>query len=106
MESIPQAIWCMDSGATHHMTPHKDFLEDYEEITSFPLYVANKQQLMALEKGKIAFNTVLKGEILPATLTEVLYVPGVVRNLFSTLEAAKSKIVKETSWQMGYTKRT
>ncbi len=74
----------MDSEATHHMMPHKDFLENYEEITLFQLYVTNKQQLMALRKGKLAFNTVFKGEILPATLTEVLYVSKVVRNLFST----------------------
>ncbi len=39
---------------------------------------------MALRKGKLAFSTNYKGETLPATLTEVLYVPGVARNLFST----------------------
>ncbi len=65
----------MNSGATHYMMPHKELLENYEKITSFPLYITNKQQLMALGKGKLVFNTVFKREILLATLAEVFYIP-------------------------------
>ncbi len=81
---ILQVIWCLDSGVTYHIIPHKEILEEYKEITPFPLYVTNKQHLMALRKRKLAFNTNYKGEILLAMLTEVLYIPEVARNLFST----------------------
>jgi hypothetical protein len=77
-------VWYLDSAATHHLTPSKELLANFEEIPPFPVYSANKEPLFATGKGTAALNTRFRGELLLGTIREAYYVPGLVCNLLST----------------------
>ena len=66
------------------MTPYKEILENYEEITPFSIYAADNKPLMVIGKGTATLDTVFKGETLYGTIREAYYVPGLIENLLST----------------------
>lgn len=73
--------WIIDSGASSHITPYKEFLADYEEFMEpHRIYLGNNEPLEAYGKGNMPFtNGEFEGE-----LVNVLWVPEISENLFST----------------------
>lgn len=72
--------WIVDSGASSHMTPYKEYLVDYEEYeTPRKIYQGNGESLQVYGKGRMPFeNNEFTGE-----LKKVLWVPELTENLFS-----------------------
>lgn len=95
-----QFTWVVDSGATSHITSHKEYLTNYIEFTvDHPVYVADGRSLMALGKGTMPFRSGhFKG-----TLTDVLWVPEMNSNinLFSLTHAMKSDCDVEFNHEEG-----
>lgn len=78
--------WCIDSGASSHMTPYVDILEDKQPATNHTdIQSANDNAMKVLSYGKVTLKT-LKNEI---PIRKVLHVPDLAVNLLSV-----SKIVE------------
>lgn len=71
--------WLIDSGATNHMTPNKNILDDIKESTIKEINVANKQKLKVEGVGRATVN--LQGK--EVEIQEVLVVPNLAANLLS-----------------------
>jgi transposase InsO family protein len=84
--------WVADSGATHHMTPRREWFESLEEIPEgcFNINIANKDSLSARGRGSITVEAVVEGRKQTHTLSDVLFVPGLSKNLFSISKAASN----------------
>ncbi|GAB0098710.1 uncharacterized protein DMENIID0001_144840 [Sergentomyia squamirostris] len=82
--------WWIDNGATQHVTNSPNFFSEYKVLSSPQvLLTAGNQSLTALGIGviKVSSTVGVGGKILETTLNNVLYVPGISRNLFSVLAA-------------------
>ena len=82
--SLPDA-WNADTGATSHMTPHREWFHTYSPC-SVPIRVANGQVVFAAGRGTVEF-TPVKGtrNLHPVVFFEVLHVPALNQNLLSVL---------------------
>ena len=82
------AIWYLDSGATRHVTPHKDWIIDYKLLPKEQtIFVEDdtKCQIKGIDTIPILLNNgVLK------KITNVLHVPRMAKNLLSTQEFRKA----------------
>jgi translation initiation factor IF-1 len=78
-----------DSGATQHMTPRLADLMDAVEGQNLGVEVADGHVIKCSTTGKIRIRMLddNRGK-LEATLTEVMYVPGLSRHLFSVSKFA------------------
>jgi Integrase core domain/GAG-pre-integrase domain len=86
--------WCVDSGATRHMSPHRDLFTDYTGIPPILIRVANGATLPAVGRGRVDISLLLEGIPTPGYLQDVLHVPGLSRNLFSVpATTAKGHII-------------
>ena len=67
--------WFLDIGATHHLTYRKDWLKDYQELST-PLRVVfgDNGQKLAVGRGNICLIMENDNHI---KITDVYYVPGV-----------------------------
>ena len=73
--------WLIDSGASRHMTNHKDQLSDYQEFNEKELVIlGDGKKLEAFGKGKIKLQLV-QGKT--GFFKDVLYVPKLTCNLLS-----------------------
>nr|XP_046472588.1 uncharacterized protein LOC124214366 [Neodiprion pinetum] len=77
--------WYLDSGATEHMSNQKDWFVGYETLQEpIPIKIGNGERIYAVGKGNINVlaydNNVWKAK----HLAEVLHVPKLKYNLFST----------------------
>lgn len=82
--------WIGDSGASNHMTYQRDAFTTFEEIGdgSFPITVGNNEVIFARGRGTVNVKS-LSGDV---TLTNVLYVPKLGRNLLSLGAATKMQV--------------
>lgn len=89
--------WIMDSGASAHMTHHREFFWKFEETSKNDVALANKQELPIKGIGTIKIEKLIDGKWYESTITNVLYVPNLKRNLFSegVLTKKGMKIIKE-----------
>ena len=73
--SLPDA-WNADTGATSHMTPHREWFHTYSPC-SVPIRIANGQVVFAAGRGTVEFAPV-KGtrNLCPVVFYEVLHVPA------------------------------
>lgn len=72
--------WIIDSGASSHMTPHKDLLTNYEEYNSpHKIYLGDGKSLEVYGEGNMFFHS----SEFEGTLLNVLWVPQLSENLFS-----------------------
>ena len=77
-ETADSRKWLIDSGATRHMTPHKDWFVDmkpHQGVVEF----GNDEELPIVGRGTI--RVVFAGRM--QTMKDVLYVPGMGCNLLS-----------------------
>lgn len=85
-------IWLAGSGASDHITSRKEWFTKLESIEDKekPVTLGNNK-IFAKGKGKIQFKVRVGDKITKLhTIADVLYVPGITRNLFS-LGAATTK---------------
>ena len=75
----------LDSGATEHYTPNKQWLLDYTIVNNKSIIVANGQRLAVRGIGKIP---ILVGDN-ELTITEVNYIPELKQTLVSTKQMTK-----------------
>lgn len=86
-----QDSWIGDSGASNHMMYQRNIFTSFEEINdgSFPITVGNNEVIYAQGKGTVDVKSLSGGDI---TLTNVLYVPKLGRNLLSLGAATKMQV--------------
>ena len=62
--------WVADSGATHHMTPRREWFECLEEIPEgyFSVDIANKDSLSARGRGLVIVEAVVEGRKMTYTI--------------------------------------
>jgi hypothetical protein len=95
-------IWLIDNGASRHMTGYREHLTDLVEKES-RLHVVLGDNARYIVKGVGSSSFQLDSDI-PLQLSEVLYVPGMKRNLVSifALEDNDYKVIfsegKVLSW--------
>jgi hypothetical protein len=77
--------WMMDSGATHHISPHKSDFKDYA-LCKGTVCLGDKSTIEQIGVGSVVFNTSLG---IPITLSNVLHIPGVRTRLLSTRALAQ-----------------
>jgi len=86
--SVNADSWIVDSGASCHMTPHREWFVDYEPY-AVPVNVANGNQVLSAGRGTIG--TLVESKWNNLRLINVLYVSSFNRNLFSTRKWSKVK---------------
>ena len=73
-------IWLIESGASCHMTPHKEWFCEYEKYKGGDVYLGDDSPASIIGCGR--FKLKLKdGRII--TLPGVLHIPNLERNLIS-----------------------
>lgn len=78
--------WIIDSGASNHLTPYREFLSDYEEFeTPHSIIIGDGNSLQAYGQGKVPFES----EEFEGTILNVLWVPKMKENLFSIGKAVE-----------------
>jgi hypothetical protein len=74
------AEWIVDTGATRHICTNKDMFTTYEKTDGENVFMGNSASATVQGKGKIVL-TLTSGKLI--TLTNVLHVPEMRRNLIS-----------------------
>ena len=80
--NISQGVdsWLLDSGASHHMCPHRNWFTSYENVNSSSVFMGNNMSCQTVGMGDIRIkmydNTV-------RTLTSVRHVPDLKKKLIS-----------------------
>ena len=76
------SVWYLDSGATEHMTPYLNKMENFKKVFS-RIQTASKEKIQAEGKGDITVEFSEKNGGLHAVLKDVLFVPNIDGNLLS-----------------------
>ena len=80
--------WIIDSGATKHLTPNRQILQNYRSVESnTEVLFVNGQQSNAEGQGDVELQVKTPFGIKLATLHNVLHVPEATASLFSTRQA-------------------
>src|SRR5258705_7462901 len=78
-------LWCVDTGATSHMTPPRHWLKNYKPLR-LPVRLANNTVVYSAGVGSVLFIPEIEGRKLQAVeFSNVLHVPELGNNLFSVL---------------------
>ena len=81
------SVWITDSGATKHLTGHKEWLTEIKPSNT-GVKMAGGHTMQSEVIGKVSLTVVnLDGIKTDITLNDVLYVPGMIVNLFSVTHA-------------------
>jgi hypothetical protein len=90
--------WFADSGATEHMTEHRDWFSTFKDIPSgtWPVTVADDRNLWVRGIGDINITRTVDGVQRQGTLQKVLFIHELRRNLFSIGLATKSGLSFQT----------
>jgi hypothetical protein len=70
--------WLIDSGASFHMTPHREWFCEYEKYDGGSVFLGNDSTTKIIGKGRVKLR-LIDGRI--RTLPGVLHIPGMARNL-------------------------
>ena len=92
------STWFLDIGATHHLTYRKDWLENYQELST-PLKVTfeDKGQKVAVGKGNIKLRLIGNHVV---QISDIYFVPGIAKHLLSVGQAtAKGMTIKFSKQQ-------
>jgi hypothetical protein len=74
------SVWYIDSGASHHMTGVREHLIDLTQIGDLEVVFGDDRVVKAVGSGTISFQ---RESLPPMLLRDVLYVPGLKKNLIS-----------------------
>jgi hypothetical protein len=73
-------VWLIDSGASYHMTPHREWFSEYEKYDGGDVFLGDDSKTKILGRGRVKL--LLKyGRI--RTLSGVLHIPKLARSLIS-----------------------
>ncbi|CAJ2662467.1 unnamed protein product [Trifolium pratense] len=72
--------WFLDSGCSNHMTPHREWLTNFDASKRSSIKLADGRKLAAEGIGNIVIKSKNGGKVI---ISEVLYVPGMNCNLLS-----------------------
>jgi hypothetical protein len=72
--------WYIDSGASYHMTSVREHLTDLTQCGDVEVVLGDDREVKVTGCGTVSFR---RESLPPMTLTEVLYVPGLKKNLVS-----------------------
>ncbi|XP_054729426.1 uncharacterized protein LOC129238425 [Anastrepha obliqua] len=81
-----QDSWVLDSGATDHMSKRRDWFTTFEQYNDI-VKVGEGRAIKAAGKGDINVLVNDSQEWVQKVLTNVLYVPDIIYNLFSQTKA-------------------
>jgi hypothetical protein len=70
--------WLVDSGASFHMTPHREWFCEYERYDGGNVFLGDDSTTRIIGRGKFKLR-LIDGRI--RTLPGVLHIPGLARNL-------------------------
>ena len=82
--------WIMDSGATKHMTPHRNAFHTYEAIAPRNVHMGNDSVVKAIGMGSIVVGATWKGRSRKITIKDALHVPMLQANLLSVSKLISS----------------
>ena len=82
--------WIIDSGATQHMTPHREAFLTYELISNRKVYLGDNGMVDAIGMGCIVVEVDVRGQSRSIRIQDVLHVPKLHANLLSV-----SKLVSQ-----------
>jgi hypothetical protein len=74
------SVWYIDSGASRHMTGVREHLTDLIQIGDLEVVLGDDRVVKTVDSGTISFQ---RESLPPMLLREVLYVPGLKKNLVS-----------------------
>lgn len=77
------STWCIDSGATSHMSNCRKYFSDIDETQKADVFVANGERIRAEEIGTARFKIITDQGEKELKLEDVLWVPELKDNLFS-----------------------
>ena len=80
--------WMMDSGATHHITPHRSDFSDYTPCRG-AVRLGDKSTISQVGVGSVVFTT---SQGIPITLSNVLHLPEVKTRFISTRALAQKGV--------------
>jgi hypothetical protein len=86
--------WLIESGASFHMTPHREWFCEYVKYDGGNVFLGNDSTTRIIGKGRVKLR-LIDGRI--RTLLGVLHIPGMARNLISVskIEDAGVKTIFE-----------
>ena len=83
--------WNTDTGATSHMTPHKEWIRNYTTYR-VPIRLADHTIVYSEGVGDVLFRPVINGrQVRDVLITRVLYVPALCNNLLAVLYLTRNK---------------
>ncbi|KAI7815493.1 Retrovirus-related Pol polyprotein, partial [Rhyzopertha dominica] len=82
-------MWISDSGATHHMTPFREILEDFDDSTEGVVELADGKYANVKGKGSVTIQICKEYGGWTIQLKEVVYVPDLENNLISLVQLDK-----------------
>ena len=78
-----EEVWLMDSGATQHMTAHREWFSTYEKFEHpMPIKLGDNNVIYAQGKGKVSIHLHGKVKEPSGTFADILYAPDIGKNLF------------------------
>lgn len=81
--------WNADSGATSHMTPHREWIRDFKPYRQ-AIGLADDSIVWSAGIGNVVFTPMIDGKPVESVIfTNVLYVPHLRNNLFSINQAVR-----------------
>ena len=91
---VDHEAWLVDSGASFHFTPHREWFYEYEKYEGGDVFLGDDRKARIVGRGKVKLK--LQGGRV-RTLSGVLHIPALARNLISVseLDDAGVKIVFE-----------
>ena len=96
--NLDKKAWFTDSGATEHMTEHRNWFTTFKPIPSgtWSVTVADDRNLWVEGIGDIIITRTVDGVHKRGVLQKVLYIPKLRRNLFSIGLASKAGLSFQT----------
>ena len=91
---VDHEAWLIDSGASFHFTPHREWFCEYEKYDGGDVFLGDDRKARIIGRGKVKLK--LQGGRV-RTISVVLHIPALARNLISVskLDDAGVKIVFE-----------
>ncbi len=77
-----KSIWIVDSGATSHMSPHLDIMDQLQPCSRL-VSLGDGHVIRVKQKGVIKIRVIINGQISDILLQNVLHVPGIAANFLS-----------------------
>jgi hypothetical protein len=75
-----QGVWLIDSGASYHMTPHREWFCEYERYDGGDVFLGDDSTTKIVGRGRVRL---ILQDGRKRTLPGVLHIPGLERNLIS-----------------------